>query len=151
MYIAVLLLLMLILPLGSVAVERYFLHSALSLTLLVEKWFVFCGVGIRLMLAGVRQTINPRYTSEIILGLKTSEPWVVVRELGFANIAIATVALGSIVTGSWLTPAAVAGCAFYGLAGINHLTHGNRNRLQNFAMVSDLFFAGLLLLLLIRR
>jgi hypothetical protein len=103
------------------------------------------------MLAGVRQTLNPRYTSEVILGLKTSEPWIVVRELGFANIAIGTVALGSMVTGSWLTPGAVVGCVFYGLAGINHLAHGNRNRLQNVAMVSDLLFATLLLWLLVRR
>jgi hypothetical protein len=151
MYITSLLLLMLILPLGAVAVERYFLHSVVSVALLLEKWFVFCGVGMRLLLAGVRQTVNPRYTSEVILGLKTSEPWVVVRELGFANIAIGTVALGSMVTGSWLTPAAVAGCVFYGLAGINHLAHRNRNRLENLAMVSDLLFAGLLLWLLVRR
>jgi hypothetical protein len=143
-YIIIVLLLMLVLPAFSVVNERHFLGSHAGLLLLVGKWFVFWGVGIRLLSAGVRQAVNPKYTAETILGLKTSEPWVVTRELGFANIAIGTVALGSILAHQWLTPAALAGAVFYGLAGTCHLVRKNRNRLQSVAMLSDLFACGIL-------
>jgi hypothetical protein len=143
-YIVIVLLLMLVLPVFSVVNERYFHGSHAGLLFLVGKWFVFWGVGVRFVSAGARQALNPRYTAETILGLKTSEPWVVVRELGFANIAIGAVALGSIRAHNWLTPAALAGAVFYGLAGTNHLVTKNRNRLQNAAMLSDLFACAIL-------
>ena len=144
MYIIIVLLLMFVLPALSVVNERYFLGSDAGLLLLTGKWFVFWGVGIRLISAGARQAMNPKYTAETILGLKTSESWVVVRELGFANIAIGTVALGSIHAHHWLTPAALAGTIFYGLAGVQHLVTKNRNRLENVAMLSDLFACSIL-------
>lgn len=144
MYIVLVVLVMLVFPVISVINERCFLASHSSLVFLVGKWFVFWSVGIRLTSAGARQIINPKYTAETILGLKTSEPWIVVRELGFTNVAIGTVALGSIIARTWLTPAAVAGAVFYGLAAANHLAQKNRNRLQNTAMVSDLFACGVL-------
>jgi len=138
-YIVLVVLVMLVLPALSVIHERYFLGSHAGLLLLIGKWFVFWGVGVRVVSAGVHQAINPRYTAETILGLKTSEPWLVVRELGFANIAFGAVALGSALAHNWLTPAALAGAVFYGLAGINHLATKSRNRLQNVAMLSDLY------------
>jgi hypothetical protein len=143
-YIAIVFLLMLVFPVLSVVCEHYFLGSAAGFLLLVGKWFVFWSVGIRLALAGVRQILNPKYTAERIFGLKTSEPWVVVRELGFANISLGCIALGTILAHSWVTPSAVAGAVFYGLAGTNHLIIENRNRLQNVAMLSDLFAFGIL-------
>ena len=144
MYIVLVLLVMLFLPLFSVVHELYFHGNHAGLLLLVGKWYVFWGVGVRLASAGIRQSLNPRYTAETLLGLKTSEPWFVVRELGFANIAIGVVALGSILTRNWVTPSALAGAAFYGLAGINHLVARNRNRLQNVTLLSDLFACGIL-------
>jgi len=143
-YIIIVLLLMLVLPALSVVKDRYFPGSDAGILPLIGKWYVFWGVGIRLVSAGVRQALNPRYTAETILGLKTPEPWLVVRELGFANVAIGMVALGSILAPHWLTPAAVAGAVFYGLAGANHLVTKNRTRLQNVAMLSDLFACGIL-------
>jgi hypothetical protein len=145
MYIAMVLLLLLILPVSSLVIERYLFNGNSALPLLAGKWFVFWGVGLRLAVAGVRQILNPKFTAETILGIKSSESWIVVRELGFANLAIGAVGLGSILARGWLTPAAVAGGVFYGLAGINHLVSKNRNRLQNVAMVSDLFICGVLI------
>ena len=144
MYVVIVLLLMLVLPALSVVHERYFLGSHAAFPLLVGKSFVFWGVGIRFVSAGVHQTVNPKYTAQTILGLKASEPWLVVRELGCANIAIGAVALGSALAHNWLTPAALAGAVFYGLAGTNHLVAKNRNRLQNVAMLSDLFACAVL-------
>jgi len=143
-YIVLVVLFMLVLPALSVIHERYFLGSHAGLLLLIGKWFVFWGVGVRVGFAGVHQAINPRYTAETLLGLKTSEPWLVVRELGFANMALGAIALGSVLAHNWLMPAALAGGLFYGLAGINHLATKNRNRLQNVAMLSDLYACGIL-------
>ena len=144
MYYLIVLLLMFVLPVLTVVRERYFLGSDAGLLLLIGKAFVFWGVGVRLATAGARQVINPRYTAETILGLKTSEPWIVVRELGFANLALGTVAVGSVLAPRWLTPGAVAGAIFYGLAGANHLVTKHRDRLENIALLSDLFACGIL-------
>jgi len=135
---------MLVLPLCSILAELYVSNSGSELWRLAGRWFVFWGVGVRLASAGIRQIVNPNYTAQTILGLKTSESSIVVRELGFANLAIGTAGVCSLFAKSWLTPCALAGCVFYGLAGINHLLAGERNRLQNVAMVSDLFLAGIL-------
>ncbi|HEX3603759.1 MAG TPA: hypothetical protein VHU43_06675 [Steroidobacteraceae bacterium] len=95
-------------------------------------------------LAGLRQIIQPRYTAETILGLKGAESLFVVRELGFANAAVGSVGIASLAAPGWVTAAAMLGTIYYGLAGINHLFHSGRNRLQNLAMVTDLFAALLL-------
>ena len=42
--------------------------------------------------------------------------------------------------------AALVGALYYGLAGINHCFHENRNRLQNLALASDLFAAAVLVI-----
>jgi hypothetical protein len=52
--------------------------------------------------------------------------------------------LVSIANKDWCVPAAVTGAAFYGLAGFKHLKANNRNRLQNVAMISDLFVFSVL-------
>jgi hypothetical protein len=97
-----------------------------------------------LSLAGLRQIIQPRYTAETILGLKGAESLFFVRELGFANVTMGSVAVGSLFAPSWVTPAAMLGAIYYGLAGINHCFHKGRNKLQNAALVSDLFAAVVL-------
>jgi hypothetical protein len=145
MYIVIVLLLMLVFPLASIVVERHFFNSGAGFWLLIGKWFVFWGVGVRLVLAGLRQIFNPRYTAETVLGLKTAEPWIVVRELGFANLALGVIAVASLLARSWLPVSAVAGAIFYGLAGINHVFSSHRNRLQTVAMVSNFFICGILL------
>jgi hypothetical protein len=62
----------------------------------VGKWWVFWAVGVRLLSAGIRQILQPRFTSETILGIKGAEVLMVVRELGFANAAIGTVGVASL-------------------------------------------------------
>ena len=71
--------------------------------------------------------------------MKSKEPLVIVRELGFANLSIGVLGLSTIFRGSWIMPAAIAGGLFYCFAGIGHLMKKNRNRLENSAMFSDLF------------
>jgi hypothetical protein len=144
MYYAIVAALMLILPLLSIAIDAGAQHAG-PLWPLVGKWFVFWSVGLRLLLAGLRQMLQPRYTAEKILGLKDEDALLVIRELGFANVSIGTIGLISLWVPAWTTAAALAGGIFYGLAGLNHLRVAHRNRLENVAMVSDLFVGAILL------
>jgi hypothetical protein len=148
MYVLIVIALMLALPLISIVAQVFLtdhgaLHAA-SYLVVVAKWYVFWAVGMRLGLAGLRQIIQPRYTVETILGLKGAEALFFVRELGFANVAIGSVGIVSLFAPSWAAPAALLGAIYYGLAGIAHCFHKGRNRLENVALVSDLFAAVVL-------
>jgi hypothetical protein len=145
MYVFIVIALMLVLPLISIVAQLMLAdHSALAAAsnlAIVAKWYVFWAVGVRLSLAGLRQIIQPRYTAETILGLKGAESLFFVRELGFANVSMGSIGLVSLFAPSWVMAAALVGALYYGLAGINHCFHEARNRLQNVALVSDLFAA----------
>lgn len=144
MYYVVVATLMFAFPLLSIGVEAS-TTSAVVGAALIGKWFVFWAVGWRLFLAGMRQIVQPGYTARVILGLKHEESQVLVRELGFANVAFGAIGILSLFVPSWRLAAALAGGIFYGLAGINHVRQSHRNKLENVAMVSDLF-ASLVLL-----
>ena len=144
MYLAVVVALIFVLPSLSALAEAVVFHAPLVLALL-GKWFVFWFVGVRLFLAGLRQVAQPRYTAHVILGLKSDAPLVLVRELGFANLAVGSVGLASVPVPGWRVAAALAGGIFYALAGINHALRPHRNRLENIAMTSDLLAGALLL------
>lgn len=145
MYYAMVIGLMVIFPATSIVLEFALRGGGMLEVAIVGKWFVFWAVGVRLLIAGVRQIVRPRYTAETLLGVKNPEAWLIVRELGCANAAIGTAAVGSIIFSAWTLPLAMVGGVFYGLAGINHVMHKQRNTLQNAAMTSD-FFAALILL-----
>ena len=148
MYVPMVIALMLVLPLISVVAQVVLIDhgnvAAASNLLVVAKWYVFWAVGVRLSLAGLRQIVQPRYTAETILGLKGTESLFFVRELGFANVSMGSIGTVSLLMPAWVTAAALVGGLYYGLAGINHCFHHGRNKLQNLAMVSDLFAAVVL-------
>jgi hypothetical protein len=106
---------------------------------LVLRSAVFWMVGARLLLAGIRQVVQPGYTAATILGIDPKDSLLVIRELGFANLAFGVIGIGSIVWRTWTVPAAVAGAIFYGLAGLNHLRSGQRTTHARIAMLSDLW------------
>ena len=141
MYFLSVLLLMLTAPLGSVWAEHMHLHSAAPLMLLVGKWFVFWGVGVRLAIAGLRQNIQPRFTSEYIFGIKGDDPLPFVRELGVSNLAAGVIGLLSLWQPTFILPAAISAAIFYGIAGARHVMHGAKTFNEAVAMVSDLLIA----------
>jgi len=143
MYYAIIAGLMLVFPAISVAAEMT--HPASPLWPLVGKWFVFWAVGVRLLLAGLKQVTQPRYTAEKILGLKGDDVLFVVRELGFANLAFGVTGVVSLFVPGWVPAAALAGGIFYGLAGVNHVLTKGRKGKQSVAMVTDLWAAVVLL------
>ena len=137
MYLAVVVAFMLVLPIGSIGLSVAAAGVAPSAAL-VAKWFVIWSVGARLSLAGLRQIIQPRYTAEVILLLKHEESFVLVRELGFANLALGLTGLACVLFPAWVLAEALAGAIFYCLAGFNHLLQPHRSKLEDIAMVSDL-------------
>jgi hypothetical protein len=88
--------------------------------------------------AGVKQIVQPEFTATEILGLPGSAAPVLVRELGFANLAVGLLGLGSLAYPTWVIPACVVGGLYFGFAGIRHTLSPRKTGLQTLAMVSDL-------------
>lgn len=135
---------MFVFPVVSIVIDLLLGNNDTGLVAIVGQWFVFWAVGVRLLTAGVRQIIKPNLTSEGILGIKSKEAWQLVRELGFANVAIGLIAIISLWIAAWQPAAALAGGLFLLLAGIEHIPKKHRSLEENIAMGSDLFI-GLLL------
>ena len=148
-YLLTVLLLLFVLPAGCVLAEAI-ARDASDLLLIVGKWFVFWGVGVRLFLAGVRQIFQPAFTARKIFELAEPGALAIVRELGFANVTMGTLGLASLAYSAWLIPAAVAphaaivGTLYYGLPGAGHLVRPERNSIEEIALVSDLLIFVLL-------
>jgi hypothetical protein len=144
MYLLIVALTMLILPLSSISIE--ITHSIQpDILWIVLRWFVFWGVGVRLLLAGFRQYVQPAFTSQDILGIKGKEAFVLVRELGGANIASGMVGMASIAIPTFVVPSALASAIFYAFAGVEHMRSKNRGANAVIALVSDVFVAIVLL------
>ncbi|HUZ31183.1 MAG TPA: hypothetical protein VMV19_03605 [Xanthobacteraceae bacterium] len=141
MYLIAVILLLLILPAGSVAIEDLAQGGHADLLHLVGKWFVFWAAGVRLFIAGWRQIGWPRLTAEDIFALKDPAAYPVVREVGFGNLAMGWLGLLTLPFASFLIPSASVGGLYYGLAGLGHAFR-QRNAEGQIAMISDfLIFA----------
>jgi len=139
MYLVIVVLLLLVLPAGSVIAEVLWRGSgAVDVLLVVGKWYVFWAVGVRLFMAGVRQVLQPQFTADIF-AIKDTAAHAIVREVGFGNLAMGVLGLASLVKPGWVMPAAIVGGLYYGLAGVGHLCRSERNFHEQTALVSDLF------------
>ena len=137
MYMISVVLLLFVLPVISIVVERLVGAHGLSLLVVVGRWFCFWAVGVRLFLAGLRQTTKPAFTAEAIFRVSEPEAWPIVREVGFANLSMGLLGLLSLWRSEWLIPASIVGGLYYGLAGVGHLGGKERNAKETFAMVTD--------------
>ena len=144
MYLISIILLLLVLPAGSVAIEALIRGGGFDIVGLVGKWFAFWGVGMRLFLAGIRQTLRPQFTAEDIFALKDPAVHPLVREIGFGNLAMGALGLLSLAFVGLVVPAAIVGGLYYGLAGLGHLVRGHRNAAGQIAMISDFLMLALL-------
>jgi hypothetical protein len=151
MYLATIILLMLVLPALAVAAEALWSPGAAPLIDLIGKWFTFFVVGVRLVLAGVSQVYRPEFTAKGILGVEDPRANVLVREIGFGNLAIGTLGLLSLAFPSFRIPAVAAGAIFLGLAGLGHVFRKDRNAKEQAALVSDLLAAAVLAIFVASR
>jgi hypothetical protein len=143
MYLAVVVGLMLVLPVGSVVLELA-QGAGVPVMALVGKWFVFWAVGARLFLAGLRQYFQPRFTAQQIFNISSEDVLPLVRELGVANVATGTAGLLSLAVPTFVLPVAVSAGIFYGVAGVRHAMESHRSTNETIAMVSDLFVFAVL-------
>jgi hypothetical protein len=150
MYFVAVILLLLVLPIASIAASSIHSNPTVSLLFLTGKWFVFWGVGIRLLIAGLRQTIQPAFTAREIFGIHDTSAFPIVREIGFANISIGILGICTIFRPDWIIPAAIVGGLYYGLAGALHLPHKQKNAKENTAMISDFFIFLILLVFVVK-
>jgi hypothetical protein len=142
-YIAVVAFTMLLAPVASIIVEHVW-NPAEPIVFLVGRWFVFWGVGVRLGLAGLRQTFQPAFTAREIFHMQGDEALPLVRELGVANIATGIVGLLSLALPSFILPVAISAGVFYGVAGARHVVEKGRSLNETIAMASDLFLFAVL-------
>lgn len=149
MYLTVVLGFMLVLPAAAILIEAL-LHAGADPWLLVLRWFVFWGVGARLLVAGVRQIANPVFTAKDIFEIDDVRASKIVQELGFWNLSGGLIALLSFFYPGWALPAGVAGGLFFGLAGWQHWRNGHRNTNENIAMVSDLCLFAVLAVVVVK-
>ena len=150
MYIALIILLMVISPALSVAVEAAVSPHTASIFVLIAKWFVFWAVGVRPFAAGVRQTLQPGFTAREIFELHSAESYPIVREVGLGNLAIGTLGLCSLYRPGWILPAAVAGGLYFGLAGFLHAFRRDKNTMEQTAMVTGAFAFLMLLVVVVK-
>ena len=102
------------------------------------KWWVFWGVGTRLLVAGVAQ-VSGRGPTAAILGSTTPsvQERQLTRELGTANIGMGLAGLLALIS-DWAIPAGLAGGTFLLIAGILHLPKRGKNAQESLATWTDL-------------
>jgi hypothetical protein len=139
-----------VLPAVSVILGAVVAPHGLGIMGLVGKWYVFWACGIRLLLAGIRQVLQPRFKAAEIFNLDSVKGFPMVREIGFGNLAMGTLAVCTMFRPAWLVPAAVVGGLYYGLAGLGHVFRGGqRNVNEMVAMLSDGFAFVVLLVVVV--
>jgi hypothetical protein len=146
LYLISVVLFMLVFPIVSILLQWGSLLSGWSL---IGRWFVFWAVGVRLFIAGARQVMKPAFTAREIFHLNGEESFIVIKELGFANLSIGLAGILSLFNAEWTKLAAIAGGLFFGLAGLLHVIKKPASTNEVIAMVSDLFIFLLLVLYLI--
>jgi hypothetical protein len=138
-YILVVFLLTLFLPALSVFIETLIKPELPLSNSILGKWFIFWAVGLRLLIAGLRQASNPSFTAETIFHIENKESHIIIRELGFANICFGLIGVLSLFLPQWRIVSAFGSGLFYGIAGINHIIKKPVGSNEMIALVSDIF------------
>lgn len=139
MYFVMVILLLFVFPLASVAIEALRFGPGAEYMPLVGKWFTFWAVGVRLFVAGGRQVLQPSFTAVEIFDIREPKAFVIVRELGFANLSMGFLGLYSLWRREFILPAAIVGGLYYALAGLGHVFEKSKNAKEQTAMITDFF------------
>ena len=144
-YIVLVSVLTFILPLGcSVGQILINKNTAFSFDL-IAKWFIFSAVGLRLFVAGIKQTTDPAFTAKEIFHLDKPESFPIVRELGFANLCFGLIGIISLFLPQCRIVSAFGSGLYYGLAGLQHSLKKSAGTNERFALVTDIIISIVLL------
>lgn len=106
--------------------------------LIFGAWWVFWGVGTRLLVAGIAQVSGRGPTADILgSSAPSATEQQLIRELGTANLGMGVAGLLALVPG-WAVPAGLAGGVFLLIAGLVHLPKPNKNAKETLATWTDL-------------
>ena len=144
MYLVMVIGLMVVLPIGSSAIELA-VNGGQDPVAVIGRWFLFWGAGVRLLTAGVSQVLRPQFTAKNILGETTPTANQVVQELGFANFGFGLAAVIAAWVPGWAVPVAIAPGVFLLAAGIRHIVKPGKNREELLATLSDLLVGAVLI------
>lgn len=115
--------------------------------LVFGTWWVFWGVGTRLLLAGIVQVSGKGPTGEILGGAVPSiQEKQLTGELGIANMGMGLAGLLALVPG-WALPAGLAGGLFLLAAGALHMMKKNKNAQETVATWTDLIVGTVVVVL----
>jgi len=117
---------------------------------LIGKWFIFSAVGLRLFIAGIKQTTDPAFTAKEIFHLNNPESFPIVRELGFANICFGIIGILSLFLPQWRVVSAFGSGLYYGIAGLQHFLKKPVGTNEKFALVTDVIIFILLLVYFVK-
>ncbi|MFT3910138.1 MAG: hypothetical protein QM737_11975 [Ferruginibacter sp.] len=117
---------------------------------LFGKWFIFSAVGLRLFVAGIKQTTDPAFTAKQIFHIDSSESFPIVRELGFANLCFGLIGIISLFQPSWRIVSAFGSGIYYGIAGLQHLFKKAAGINEKFALVTDILIFAFLLVYFVK-
>ena len=149
-YIVVVTVLTFLLPVIGCVAEILINKTASFSFELFGKWFIFSAVGIRLFIAGIKQTTDPAFTAKEIFHIDNPESFAVVRELGFANLCFGLIGIVSLFLPQWRVVSAFGSGLYYGIAGLQHFLKKPVGINEKFAMVTDIIIFLLLLVYFIK-
>lgn len=109
------------------------------------KWFIFSAAGLRLFVAGIKQSLQPAFTTKEIFHINSPESFPIVRELGFANFCFGLVGIISLFIPGWRIVSAFASGIYFGIAGLQHLVKKPAGANETFALWTDLIIFSVLL------
>jgi hypothetical protein len=148
-YLIVVSLLTFVLPAIAFIVEHLINDTSLTFALF-GKWFIFSAVGLRLFLAGIRQTTKPSFTAKEIFHIDNPDSFPIVLELGFANLCFGLVGIVSLFRPEWRVVSAFASGLYYAFAGLLHLIKKPSGTNEKFALWTDLIISTVLCLYFIK-
>ena len=132
-----------VLPIAAAALESRIDNVVLNWPT-YSKWFVFWGVGIRLFFKGIKLASAPQITGLSLSSFKNRESYLLLLELGFANMALGSMGILSVINDQWRLIAAIAGAIYFGLADMVRLLKKPDGRHELVALIYNvLVFAGL--------
>lgn len=138
-----------VIPVAGFVIEHF--SKGIPLTFeLFAKWFIFSAVGLRLLLAGIQQTVKPAFTAKEIFHIDSPGSFPIVRELGFANLCFGLVGIISLLKPEWRIVSAFASGLYYGIAGLQHLIKKPVGANEAFALWTDLIIFAVLAAYFIR-
>jgi hypothetical protein len=94
--------LLLLLPASSIQIEYASCAQHYAARTVNGNGCVFWSAGVRLLLAGLRQLFQPRFTSEQIFGIQSDDVLPLVRGLGVSNFATGVVGISSLAKPSFV-------------------------------------------------